>query len=405
MTNPDDDASRVATTVQLASMPPLQALKVLTGNFDSLVAQMRRVSAPPVGISRVPLSVKTAEAAKLLGRSPSFVRQAATDLQLGREDGKELRSYSPADIARIRHERELEPLPPAGSSPFVLVVFNQKGGVGKTTTSSNLVQDFASRGYRMLVIDMDPQASMTSSWLLRDKDGVISSQASMEINLDDTAAPVLIGEMDSFDGIIRKTHWPNVDIVPSHPDLSEGGLQMVELLANKEYGFWVSFSDACKRLSTDQYDIVVVDTAPSLWLDAVEIALAADGLLIPVPARNLDIESCRSFIHTMQKWLTQLNDRYNVNMKWLRFMMTQRQAASGSEAKNEALLKTHLGPLLMTGRVPRMEALERSTGASPSIYEVPPPHPKSAGRSAQEARAGLRGVHDEILDLIAQSWK
>ncbi len=405
MANRDDDASRVATTVQLASMPPLQALNILKDNFDSLVSQMRKVSAPPMGISRVPLTVKTAEAAKLLGRSPSFVRQAATELKLGRDAGEELRSYTPADIAKIRQEREIEPLPPKGTAPFVLVVFNQKGGVGKTTTSSNLVQDFASRGYRILIVDMDPQASMTSSWLLRDKDGVIRSQASMEITLDDTAAPILTGEEKTFDKVIRKTHWPNVDIVPSHPDLSEGGLQMVELLANREYGFWVSFSDACKSLTTDQYDMVVVDTAPSLWLDAVEIALAADGLLIPVPARNLDIESCRSFVHTMGKWLNQLNERYNVNMKWLRFMMTQRQSASTSEAKNEALLKTHLGPLLMTGRVPRMEALERSTGASPSIYEVPPPHPKSAGRSAQEARAGLRVVHDEILELIAKSWQ
>jgi chromosome partitioning protein len=404
MANNDDGASRVETTVRLASMPPLQALGVLKGNFDALVSQMRKVSAPPLGISRIPLSVKTAEAAKLLGRSPSFVRQAATDLGLGRDAGEDLRTYTPADITKIRQAKEVDPLPSKGTAPFVLVVFNQKGGVGKTTTSSNLVQDLASRGYRILIIDMDPQASMTSSWLLQDETGQIRPQASMEISLNDTAAPILVGEVDSFDSLIKKTHWPNVDIVPSHPDLSEGGLQMVELLMKKEYGFWVSFSDACKRLSTDQYDLVVVDTAPSLWLDAVEIALAADGLLIPVPARNLDIESCRSFVHTMEKWLSQLNEKYTINMKWLRFMMTQRQSASASEAKNEALLKTHLGPLLMTGRVPRMEALERSTGAAPSIYEVPPPHPKSAGRSAQEARAGLRIVHDEILELIATAW-
>lgn len=404
MLPPDIDAT---DTALLAKIPPLEALSVLRTNFDALVSRMRRVSAPPTGLERAPLTVKTGEAAKLLGRSTTYIREIANELDLGREPGDtgEFRAFTPADMVRMRHEKEIGPLPPKGVAPFVLVVMSQKGGVGKTTTSSNLVQDLASRGYRVLVVDMDPQASMTSSWLIDDRSGGLAGQAALDIDVNDTAAPIMIGEEATFESVIRSTHWPNVDIVPSHPDLSEGGLQMVELLAKGENEFWVSFRDACRSLSTDRYDIVVVDTAPSLWLDAVEIALAADGLLIPVPARNLDIESARSFIHTIEKWLRQLDGHYGVGVKWLRFIMTQRQTASTSEGRNEALLKAHLGPLLMTGRVPRMEALERSIGASPSIYEVPPKLPKSAGRSASEARAGLRSVHDEILALVAESWK
>lgn len=397
----------VTETTALAKIPPLEALGILKANFDALVSRMRRVSAPPTGLERTPLSVKTGEAAKLLNRSASYIREIANELDLGREsvDTAEFRSFTPADMVRMRQEKEIAPLPPKGTAPFVLVVMSQKGGVGKTTTSSNLVQDLASRGYRALVIDMDPQASMTSSWLVDDRQGGLAGQATLDIDVNDTAAPVMIGAETTFDSMIRSTHWPNVDIVPSHPDLSEGGLQMVEMLSKGQKDFWVSFRDACRSLSTDRYDIVVVDTAPSLWLDAVEIALAADGLLIPIPARNLDIESARSFIHTIEHWLRQLDGTYGVGIKWIRFMMTQRQTASMSEGRNEALLKAHLGPLLMTGRVPRMEALERSIGASPSIYEVPPKLPKSAGRSAAEARAGLRDVHDEILALVAESWK
>lgn len=403
MVTPQTEIDLDATS-RLNEVPPLDALKVLKGNLDVLVNRMRRVSAPPTGVERIPLTVKTGEAAQLLDRSPAYVRNIATELGLGQAKEGDTRFFTPADMDRMRHEKRIEPLPPEDGRPFTLVVFNQKGGVGKTTTASNLTQDLASRGYRVLIIDMDPQASMTSSWLFNN-DGKFSGQAVLDLGLNDTAAPVLVGEQSTFDNLIRPTHWPNVDIVPAHPDLSEGGLQMVNLLTEGKRDFWVSFRDACQALSSKCYDLVVVDTAPSLWLDVVEVAMAADGLLVPVPARNLDIESVRSFVHTMERWLTQLNQFYPTKMQWIRFIMTQRQAGSASESRNEALLRAHLGSLLLNGRVPRMEALERSSGPSPSIYEVPPPTPKSAGRSAAEARTGLRSVHDEILNLIAESWK
>lgn len=397
-------------TATLDQLDPIEALGVLRNNFDTLVDKMRRASAPPTGTARFPLSVKLSEAAELLGRSTNTVRIMADELGIGPQDKEERRLFTPQDMARIRHEKRIEPLPPKGASPFVLVVSNQKGGVGKTTTSTNLVQDLATRGYRVLIIDMDPQASMTSAWLLRDDEGNIVPAGTGVEGPMDTAAPVLIGESLTFDAIIRRTHWENVDIVPAHPDLSEGGLQMVQLYADGKRDFWVGFKDACQALEKDKYDVVVVDTAPSLWLDAVEIALAADALLVPVPARNLDIESCRAFVSTMHVWLSQLSERMPVKLRWLRFMMTQRIANSTSELKNEALLKSHLGPMLLNSRVPRMEALERSSGANPSVFEEQIKQEsrnatRNATRSAGEARAGLRVVHNEIIELIAKSWE
>ncbi len=407
-------AQRIAEGIELTTlnrlhrMPALEALRHTAANLGQLVDVMRRYSAPPTGLNREPLRFKIGEAAKQLGRSVTWVREAALELGLGRDPGSdEMRTFGQEDLAKMRRAKGLGPLPPKDSCPFVLVVSNQKGGVGKTTTSNGLVQDLASRGYRILVVDMDPQASMTNSWLLRDREtGKLTNEGDANLGYEDTAATVMTGEILSFDSIIRQTHWANVDIVPSHPDLVEGAMTLVSLFGEKQQSaaFWIAFRDACRRLSTERYDIVVIDTAPALGLDSIEIALAADGLLIPVPPRNLDIESAKSFIRTLSSWLDILSRRYTVELKWFRFLMTQHQKASQSEMRNQVLMEDYLGPLLLESFVPRMEALERASAASPSVYEVPPSMPKSAGSSARNARAGLRNVHTEIFDLIAQTW-
>lgn len=401
---PDD----VLSESQLPDQRVADVLGQLEQKLSKLVRHIRSAAAPPDGRSRDLLSMRPTDVAKLLGRSESWLRALDKDSAVAR-DTSNARVYWPADVTAIRHERRVEPLPPEGSSAHVLAVINQKGGAAKTTTALNLAHDLGSRGYRVMILDLDPQASMTSSLLLENDDGILVEGSTLGLEAEQTACFVLSGDHTTFDGLVRKTHWPNISIVPASPDLQEAEMAMIETLledqaAQRASRFWGALRSACRAVPSSEFDFIVIDTPPSLSLATVCIALAANGLLVPVPPRNLDIESLKGFIRTTNAWMKSIQARFGTDASWIRFLLTIHRKDSRAETRNELLMRRHLGRFVLENTVPRMEALERGSGAAPSVFEASPPSPRSAARAATDARKVLREVHDEILEIVGKTW-
>lgn len=401
MTPPEKDAlPEAAMLANLHQIPPVQALPFLHDEIARSLRIIRQVVAPPDGRSRAPLSLRAGEAAKLLGRSPTWLRKVTVELKLTADEQDRYREISPSEMTLIRRSK-LPPFNPTGEGrPFVLAFANQKGGVGKTTTALNFAQDMASRGFRVLVLDLDPQSSMTASFLIDRGDGELLSDAEMAFTEADTAAAVMEGESRDLRSLIRKTHWPTIDIVPSSPDLSQMVLNIAVKLMEAQTSFWPALRDATNELTTEEYDFVVIDTTPAVTLDIVQISLAADGLIIPLPMRNLDIESARAMMAVLKRWLPDLDRNLGLRLKWLRFLNTQFRAGSVGEARNETVLQRALGHMFLPHRVPRLEALERSSAGAPSIWEQPPKSPRTAAVAARDAREVVRAVNDDILALV-----
>ena len=162
----------------------------------------------------------------------------------------------------------------------IIAIANQKGGVGKTTTSINLSACLGVLEYKTLIVDADPQANATSGLGLDPKNTK---------NIYDC----LMNDMDPSELII-KTENPNLDIIPSHIDLVGAELEMINL-PNREH----MLKFALEKIK-DQYDFIIIDCSPSLGLITVNSLTAADSVIIPVQCEYFALEGLGKLLNTIK---------------------------------------------------------------------------------------------------------
>lgn len=169
-----------------------------------------------------------------------------------------------------------------------IAVFNQKGGVGKTTTNVNLSASIGKLGKKVLVLDMDPQGNTTSGYGI-DKD-----------NIENTIYEVIIENLDIRDAII-KTEFENIDVIPSASELS--GAE-IELANEKDREFKLRNSlDKIK----DQYDYIFIDCPPSLGMLTINCLTAVNSVLIPIQCEYYALEGVSQLMSTYQLVKKRLN--------------------------------------------------------------------------------------------------
>ena len=147
----------------------------------------------------------------------------------------------------------------------IIAIANQKGGVGKTTTAINLAGSLAEHGYRVLCIDMDPQANLTVGLGLNPR------------AIEQSMADALIDSGVSLDEIITPTQTTGVDVAPSTIELSTSETYLYSAIGREQ-----ALREAISNSSADQYDYILIDCPPTLGLLTLNALVAADGVIIPV---------------------------------------------------------------------------------------------------------------------------
>ncbi|MCG8539359.1 MAG: AAA family ATPase [Clostridia bacterium] len=175
----------------------------------------------------------------------------------------------------------------------VIALFNQKGGVGKTTTNVNLSACIAIKGRKMLIIDIDPQGNTTSGFGI-DKN-------STEFNIYDA----LLGDEDIRNCIV-KTKYENIDIVPSNVQLAGAEIELTEL-SEREYRFKKMIQGI-----KDGYDYVFVDCPPSLGLLTINSLTGVDSVIIPIQCEYYALEGVSQLMNTIQLIKRSLNPKLEI---------------------------------------------------------------------------------------------
>ncbi|MDO9126115.1 MAG: ParA family protein [Parvibaculum sp.] len=238
-------------------------------------------------------------------------------------------------------------LAPSTDRPRILVVANQKGGVGKTTTAINLGTALAAVGERVLIVDLDPQGNAST--------GLGIGRAERKVSAYD----VLIGAALIEDAVVP-TKVPGLDIVPSTMDLLGAELELASvprrshrlrdaLARMPRNGKQRETSEAEAQMTMRSYSYLLIDCPPSLNLLTINAMTAADAILVPLQCEFFALEGLSQLLRTVERVKTSLNPRLEIQGIVLT-MFDQRNKLSDQVASD---VRTHLGDKVYRTVIPR----------------------------------------------------
>ncbi|WP_120499056.1 AAA family ATPase [Roseovarius sp. EL26] len=247
--------------------------------------------------------------------------------------------FSIEDVLALRHhfasegaaDREYMPWRPEGLPAKIIAVANFKGGVGKTSTCAHLAMSAALDGYKVLVIDLDSQGSLTSimggdvpdewstAFPLMAKDYAKAMQAENEVRSAAGTPPLPFDETlteasnVSARDIIQTTHWPNIDLLGAQLNLYWAEFQIpVWRMGLRSWPLWDALTNALtNERIVDDYDIILIDTPPALGYLTINALSAADILLVPLGASFLEFDSTGRFFDMLYSTFASIEDGEN----------------------------------------------------------------------------------------------
>ena len=334
------------------------------------------------------------EAADMVGRDRTTLARAEPEIGLSeppRMPGSNRRmGYTLEQVNAFRtHFGTLPHRDPSLDGPLVLACQNFKGGVGKSTTCVNFAHFLALKGYRVLVVDTDSQATTTA---------MFGYMPDAEIDQDATILPYLSAEQPTLDYAVRATYVPGVDLIPACLALYEAEILMVMRVAGQatpeqRAAFFQELKFGLAGIS-QRYDFVLLDSPPALGMISINVLMAADALLVPCPAKMFDFASTVQFFRMIQNYIGQLDPtkRY----RWVKVLTTLFMRTHQSQGQFFEVMRACFGDSLLQHVFFHTAGLANASAEYLSPYEQ--------ARPDRQVLAMMDAAFGELEVALLREW-
>lgn len=302
-------------------------------------------------------------------------------------------AQKPAEALRFLPRRR------EGEHLQVVAIANFKGGSAKTTTCVHLTHYLALQGYRVLALDLDPQASLSA---------LFGAQPEFDVGANETIYAALRyddAERRPIRDIIRKTYFEGIDLIPGNLEVMEYEHETPRVLAQKS-GSGAIFFERLKLALAEveqDYDVVILDTPPSLGFLTLSAIYAATSMIITVHPAMLDVASMSQFLLMMGDLISVLNESgAQLDQDFIRYLVTRHDPNDAPQSQVVAMMRHLFGTDVLLPTLIESTAVEAAGLAKRSIYEL---EMGQIGRDTHKrAREAVDAVNEAILKLINSSW-
>ena len=343
------------------------------------------------------------EAASFIGIGEGYLRQIAAEGHGPAPMDNGRRTYAAEDMDRIRRVLDEKngtakyvPTRRENEKLQVVAVMNFKGGSGKTTTSAHLAQYLALRGYRVLAVDLDPQASLSA---------LFGHQPELDVGEGETIyGAIRYEDPRPIAEIVRATYTPNLHILPGNLELMEFEHETPRAMAEgrAESMFFARIGEVLTDVESF-YDIVVIDCPPQLGFLTMSALCAATAVLITVHPQMLDVMSMSQFL-SMTSELMSVVERAGgrTNYDWMRYLVTRFEPNDGPQSQMTGFMRSIFGNRMLQHAMLKSTAVSDAGVTKQTLYEVD--RSQFVRGTYDRAMESLTNVNEEVEELLKSVW-
>jgi chromosome partitioning protein len=330
---------------------------------------------------------------KMLGKASNTIRKLEQDgkIKAPKKHENNRKQYSLDQINEIRDVLGIRYKKPKNIDPIVCCIMNFKGGVGKSMTSLLLLQFLAMQGLKVLGIDLDPQATLTT-WF-----GYIPD---IDLKEDDTLATTLLEDEKDIKRVIKETYFTGIDLIPANLELQNAELLLPSFSDKKisELGSPIKRLHLSLEQIKDNYDVIIIDCPPNTGALTMNAVSAINSVLITLPPSMPDFASFVRLTKTLQRVFKSVKSD---QLDFFRILLTKHKTNTAAN-KLDQLMRRRFGEYILVNHMVDSSEIDNTSNALLSLYEKPYATSNATYRRALEA---CDKVNIEIFNAFKEIWE